>query len=201
VTDLIRSFAPELEVRSSAKGGDGRTIEGIAVPYNRPQRISPQLIEQFARGAFDHQTTAPNRVFFSRGHMDEGGVLIGKAIELRDDAAGLWGAWRVSATPTGEETLTLVKDGVLDELSVGFQTRQDRREPDGTITRVKANLVEVSVVLEGAYGRGALVSAVRAKHGCSCDCHAEDDATSVVPMTRNLDTARRILAGMRQLPA
>ena len=48
-----------------------------------------------------------------------------------------------------------------DELSIGFQERQNRREADGTITRTKANLIEVSVVLQGAYGRKALVSAVR----------------------------------------
>jgi HK97 family phage prohead protease len=161
VTEQIRTFTPDLEIRSAGKGGDGRTIEGIAVPYNRPQRIYEGLTEQFSRGAFNHQLNAPNRVRFTREHMALGGSLIGRAIELRDDAAGLWGAWRVSATEAGDETLTLVQDGVLDELSIGFQERQNRREADGTITRTKANLIEVSVVLQGAYGRKALVSAVR----------------------------------------
>lgn len=167
MTTIIRAFTPELEIRSSAKGGDGRTIEGIAVPYGRPQRIDSQLVEQFACGAFDHQLAAPNRVLFCRDHLAQGGTLIGRAVELRDDAAGLWGAWRVSRTAAGDETLTLVEDGVLDELSVGFQERQNRRLADGTIERVKANLVEVSVVLEGAYGRGAAVSGVRVA-GCTC---------------------------------
>lgn len=192
MTELIRAFTPDLEIRSAAKGGDGRTIVGIAVPYNKPQRIDAQLTEQFARGAFDHQIGAPNRVYFSRGHLDLGGVLIGKAVELRDDPAGLWGAWRVSATPVGEETLELVKDGVLDELSVGFREKQNRREKDGTITRVTADLVETSLVLEGAYGRGALVSAVRnAIENCKCGCHA----------ATNLDRARQIAAAMPMLPA
>jgi HK97 family phage prohead protease len=193
---IIRGFTPDLEIRSAAKGGDGRTIEGIAVPYNRAQRIDAQLVEQFARGAFDHQLGAPNRVRFSRDHMDFGGSLIGRAVELRDDASGLWGAWRVSRTPAGDETLTLVEDGVLDELSVGFRERQNRRESDGTITRVKADLVEVSLVLQGAYGRTALVSAVR----------AAQDRTEVVEATCTCGAANRaaraaqILAGLPVLP-
>lgn len=197
MTEIIRSFTPELEIRSAAKGGDGRTVEGIAVPYGRRQVITPDLTEQFARSAFNHQLNAPHRVRFSREHLAYGGALIGKAVELRDDAAGLWGAWRVSATEAGDETLTLVEDGVLDELSVGFQERQNRRESDGTITRVKANLVEVSVVLQGAYGRGATVSAVRELHGdpevvaATCTCGAASRAAQ----------AAQILAGLPILPA
>lgn len=186
--ELIRSFTPELEIRSAAKGGDGRTIEGIAVPYGRAQRIDATLVEQFARGAFNHQLTAPNRVRFAREHISLGGALIGRAIELRDDAAGLWGAFRVSRTVAGDETLTLIEDGVLDELSIGFRERQNRRLQDGTIERVKADLAEVSVVLAGAYGRGALVSAVREKSECTCGAASR------------VDQARQILAGLPLLP-
>ncbi len=196
MSDLIRSFAPQLEIRSTAKGGDGRTIEGIAVPYGSPQRIDSTLVEQFARGAFNAQINAPNRVRFSREHMSLGGSLIGRAVELRDDAAGLWGAWRVSATTAGDETLTLVEDGVLDELSVGFRERQNRRLADGTIERVRAHLVEVSLVLEGAYGRGAMVSAVREAQDtldvtqATCTCGAANRAAQ----------AAQILAGLPVLP-
>jgi len=52
MTSHVRSFAPDLQVRS---GGDGRTIYGIAVPYNAPTQIDDSLVEQFARGAFNHQ--------------------------------------------------------------------------------------------------------------------------------------------------
>lgn len=186
---LIRTFTPELQVRSSAKGGDGRTIEGIAVPYGQRQRIDSTLVEQFARGAFNAQLAAAHRVRFTREHMSHGGALIGRAIELRDDAAGLWGAWRVSATDAGEEALTLVRDGVLDELSIGFRTRQDRRLDDGTIERVTAHLVEVALVTDGAYGRGALVEAVRAQ-GQACTCGAATRAAE----------AAAILAGLPVLP-
>ncbi len=37
-------------VRSAAKGGDGRTVEGICVPYRQRQRIDDSLVEMFAPG-------------------------------------------------------------------------------------------------------------------------------------------------------
>jgi HK97 family phage prohead protease len=157
---LYRSFVPNLEVRSH---GDGRTIFGIAVPYNAPMRINDQLVEQFARGAFNHQLRAANRVKFSREHYLLGGSLIGAASLLRDDAAGLYGEYRVSRTPAGDETLELVKDGALSHLSVAFHERQNRSLVGGVVERVKANLFEVAVTMEGAYGELAAAAGVRTK--------------------------------------
>ncbi|MHA6626889.1 HK97 family phage prohead protease [Pseudonocardia sichuanensis] len=172
---LYRTFLPELEIRAASKGGDGRTVEGIAVPYGRPQRIYDGLVEQFARGAFATQLSKPWRVRFTREHAMLGGALIGKAIELRDDAAGLWGAFRVSATPAGDETLTLIQDGVLDELSIGFREGRNRTLPDGTVERTRAHLTEVAVVLAGAYGQKAKVLATRAEHADSDEADEVDE--------------------------
>jgi len=198
--NLLRTFAPELEVRKASDGGDGRTVVGIAVPYNRRQRITHDLVEQFAPGSFNHQLRAPNRVKFGREHPFLGGAIIGRAVELRNDAAGLWGAWRVSATQAGDEALELAKDGVLDELSVGFRERQNRRESDGTITRVTADLIEVSLVLQGAYGRHATVEAVRASQGAAvCTCGAPlEEADDQRP---NAARAAQVLANLRVLPS
>ena len=204
MTELIRSFTPDLEIRSAAKGGDGRTVMGILVPYFRPQRINDRLIEQFAgdanHGPFDHQFRAAHRVRYSREHIDLGGVLIGRLVEMRNDAAGAWGALQVSKTAAGEETLELIKDGALPELSIGFREKQNRREPDGTTTRVTADLIEVSSVLEGAYGDGAMVSAVRAARGHVCSC-GQNGNVSVSDSLTNAERARRILAGVPVLPA
>lgn len=195
---FTRSFAPLLEVRSAAKGGDGRTIEGIAVPYLLRTRIDDQLVEQFAPGAFNHQIRSDgipgHTVFFARDHMSQGGQLIGRALELRNDSLGLWGAFRVSATPVGDETLALIADGVLSELSVGFRAAKggDHVEPDGTVTRVRADLREVAVVMAGAYGQGATVLAMRSA--------AEQGETTYRPPPRRVDQAASILAGFPQLP-
>jgi HK97 family phage prohead protease len=161
-----RSFRPELEVRS---GGDGRTIYGIAVPYNTPTRIDNALVEQFARGAFNHQVRTPNRVKFAREHMMLGGELIGALSLMRDDPVGLYVEMRASRTPKGDETLELVKDGALNELSIMFRERQNRKLPGGILERVTADLGEVAVTMQGAYGDAAVAMGVRSHSGATGD--------------------------------
>ena len=157
-----RSFRPDLEVRSR---GDGRTIFGIVVPYNAPTRIDERLVEQFARGAFNHQLKEPSRVKLSREHVLLGGALIGAGSLFRDDAAGLYGELRASKTPIGDETLELVKDGALNHLSIMFEERQNRRLSGGVTERVTAALREVAVVMQGAYGELATAAGVRSSTG------------------------------------
>jgi hypothetical protein len=157
-----RSFTPDLQVRST---GDGRTVYGIAVPYNAPTRIHADLTEQFARGAFNHQLRDPQRVRFSREHAMLGGEVIGAATTLRDDAAGLYVELRASKTPKGDETIELIKDGAINQLSVHFEERQNRRLRGNIVERVRANLKEVAAVMEGAYGELAAAAGVRSKAG------------------------------------
>jgi phage head maturation protease len=104
-----------------------------------------------------------------------------------------------SKTPVGEETLTLVSDGVLDGLSVGFRARKDRVDEDGTVVREKADLVEVAVVLEGAYGRGALISGVRQRSEQVCDVCGGTGMPGH-PAAPNLTAARQLLAQLPPLP-
>lgn len=153
-----RSYRPELEVK---RGGDGRTIFGIAVPYNAPTRIRDDLVEEFVRGAFDHQINAPNRVKYAREHLLLGGELIGALSLMRDDPIGLYVEMRASRTPKGDETLELVKDGALPDLSIWFEERQNRRAAGGVVQRIKAHLREVASVLQGAYGDLATAAGVR----------------------------------------
>jgi len=169
-----RTFTPDIEVRSS---GDGRTIYGILVPFGTPKEVEYGLIEQFRYGAFDHQLADPARVRLTRNHMVHGGTLIGRATLLRNDQKGLYGELRVSKTLAGDETLELIKDGALRELSIGFRERQNKRLPGGITERVTADLREVAVVLEGAYGELAMAMGVRRKR----------------TDTPNLNIARRLL--------
>jgi uncharacterized protein len=156
--DLFRSFSPDLAVRS---GGDGRTIYGIAVPWRAPVRIDSSLVEQWAPGAFNHQAAKPNRIRAAREHIPLGGTLIGALTMMRSDPAGQYIEFRVSKTPVGEETLELVRDGALTQLSVGFRERQNRRLAGGVVERVKADMFEVAVTMEGAYGDLATAAGVR----------------------------------------
>ena len=150
-----RHYDTALEIRAE---GDGRTVVGIAVPYDVEQRISPTLVEVFRRGVFRDVTRAANRVKLLYQHKTD--APIGRAIMLEEREQGLYGEFRISKTEAGDEALELIRDGVLSNLSVGFQPlRNDTVK--GVVNRIKAHLAEVSLVTFGAYGDAANIVAVR----------------------------------------
>lgn len=200
--EQYRAYTPDLEVAGT---GDGRTIRGIAVPYNQVQVINRNLTEEFLPGAFDHQMNALHRVKFMWGHRNQGGVQIGHMTAARNDAAGLYGEWHVSKTTAGNDALELAKDGALDQMSVGFRTVQSgsHRTPQGVIQRAKAHLFEVALVPEGAYGDGATVTGIRSADGGACPLcgHVDVVERSAEPASRErFEAAQRRLAGLKPLP-
>lgn len=152
-----RSFSVAFQYRAE---GDGRTISGIAVPYNVEQRINGNLTEVFRKGAFADVVRAPFRVKLLRGH-DAKAMPLGRATLLRETDDGLYAEMRVSNTAAGDEVLELIKDGALDNLSIGFMPLKNRKREDGVIERIKAHLAEISLVTFGAYGDLAAISGVR----------------------------------------
>ncbi len=162
---LTRVSPTDLEIRSD---GDGRTIYGLAVPYDRPAEINDsygRYTERFARGAFNAQLADPasvGRIKLLTQHKRDVNPL-GRAVELRDDAAGLVGAFRVAATQAGDEALELVREGALDAFSISFRpiTAGDEWNARKTeVVRRQAQLREVSLVTFPAYA-DALVAGVR----------------------------------------
>ena len=153
-----RAFEPlDLEIRS---GSDGRTITGIVVPYNFEQRIHAGLTEVFRKGAFADVVRAAHRVKLLIGH-DTRKMPIGRATLLREQDNGLYAELKVSKTAAGDEMLELVRDGAVDQFSIGFQPLKDMKRADGVVERIKAHLAEISMVTFGAYGMAASVAAIR----------------------------------------
>ncbi len=155
-TNEIRSYVLDLEIREEENGG--RTIYGIAVPYDKEQRIGKDT-EVFRKGAFAEVIKAAHRVKLLRNHKSES--PIGRATLLRETDEGRYAEFKVSKTREGDDALELVKDGALDQLSIGFVPIKNRKREDGVIERIKAHLAEVSLVTFGAYGDYAMVDGVR----------------------------------------
>jgi len=224
MSNLIRDFVADIEIRSD---GTGRTVHGILVPYNTPARVSdggPSYEEMFAPGAFVRDIEARNGDFrgvkflYQHNHDEP----IGRAVELRDDAAGLFGAFRVAKTAKGDEVLELLREGVLDSFSIGFRPIDpapgDPIKVGEPVIRTKAGLRETSVVTFPAYA-GALVAGVRAiepedHHGDlvvveadSTDASAEhrsdqpapDPDPAPAPLHSGLSPAQRRTARLNQL--
>ncbi len=165
MTTHTRTNAVDLEIRS-----DGRTIVGIAMPFDRETRIAERggtYTEVFRRGAFARTIAerGAERVKLLVQHNREA-LPIGRATLLREDAAGLYGEFRVSETRQGDEVLALVRDGALDGLSVGFRPvlAGDRWNAGRSrVERTEVKLPEVSVVSFAAY-EDAQITGVRSDH-------------------------------------
>ena len=173
-----RNYSVNLELRANS---DGRTIFGIAVPYNKEQRITSTMIEVFRKGVFSEVIKVPHRVKLLRGHGENN--VLGRATLLRETDDGLYAEFKISKTREGDEALELVKDGALDQLSVGFMPIKNKKRTDGVMERLKAHLAEVSLVTFGAYGELASVTGMR---------------EGQPHLTPRLDEARKILDAIQR---
>ena len=173
-----RNYSVNLELRANS---DGRTIFGIAVPYNKEQRITSTMIEVFRKGVFSEVIKAPHRVKLLRGHGENN--VLGRATLLKETDDGLYAEFKISKTREGDEALELVKDGALDQLSVGFMPIKNKKRTDGVMERLKAHLAEVSLVTFGAYGELASVTGMR---------------EGQPHLTPRLDEARKILDAIQR---
>lgn len=151
--------------------GSGREIFGRAVPYgvtidNVSDFGGAPYRERFEYGAFA-------RTIRERGHKvkllmshDRRKLAVGRAVDLREQPDGLYSAFEVANTRDGDELLELVRTGVVDSFSIGFQPVRDRREPDRVngdlVTRLEVKLHEVSAVNFPAY-EDALIGGVRSE--------------------------------------
>lgn len=157
-----RFLEGDLEVRS-----DGRTVAGIACPYNEPTPIREWGIsytESFAQGAFAEAIANPGKVRFLSQHQRQSQPL-GKTMALRDDARGLYGEFRFSNTQAGNDALELVRDQAIDGFSVGFQgisPANNEIRNGANVVRTSVKLNEVSLVTFPAYD-GARVGELRSE--------------------------------------
>lgn len=142
-----------LEVRSVDE--EARSFTAIGVPYGQIYDLG-YYRERFERGAVD----ASGAVLVYQ-HADP----IGTITATRETDDGLEIDARISQTERGDEVYTLIKDGVLRSMSIGFELLDSREDvvdgqPVNTVTKARA--VEFSVVLNPAY-KAATINQVRSE--------------------------------------
>jgi len=160
---LSRSFKVELEET------EGRMVEGCVVPYGEPAQVVDDegtlpYWEVFEPGAFGKQLRAANRVELDYEHRDDLGSSIGICRSLREEASGLFGAFKIHAGAFGDQALELVREGILPGFSVLFSDRYRvwQRSAEGTVLRRSCELHKVSLCRAPAYA-SALVTATRSR--------------------------------------
>ena len=173
------------EIRSQNE--EERIVSGIAVPYG--QEISVGGIkERFERGAISNIEDV--KLFWS--HQEP----IGKVLRGEDTEDGYLIEAQISKTPRGDEALTLLNDGVINKMSVGFQPVKDRKEDD-VIVREEVSLREVSLVSFPAYSQADVLS-VREETNTENLEKVMENNNEMVEVREELDTLTREVASIRE---
>lgn len=186
----------DLSIRS-----DGRTVFGIVMPYGVETRVNDGFgpyTEVFRQGAFAKSVRERgDRIKLLVNHDKYGNLPIGRSLQFKEDARGLHGEFRVSSTDAGDQVLTLIRDGVADSFSAGFQpVNPGPRDPiprSGIVERVEAKLGEVSVVAFPAY-EDARIGGVRFDWGAFWDELSPEEQEA----TRHLDLHALIRSAARE---
>lgn len=118
--------------------------------------------ETIQKGAFTRALKKGNDIHFLAEH-DENKILAStrnNSLKLVEDEKGLLMTAEISDTSYGRDYHTLIKDGILRNMSFGFSVDKDkwRKLNDGTYTRDISDLTlyEVSVVTNPAYPQSTI---------------------------------------------
>lgn len=101
---------------------EGRTIVGYAAAFGNVDRVR-DVIEP---GAFKRTINA-NRAKVGYNHFH----MIGKPMKMEEDSRGLLTESYISDTPKGNEVLQLVQDGVVDAMSIAYETVEAEEDDRG----------------------------------------------------------------------
>jgi HK97 family phage prohead protease len=142
----FRSFSGELRAE-----GDGNTFVGYAAVFNAWSEPLP-FREQIQRGAFEKTLRQRKRDIRLYVNHDSNMVLASRrsgTLRLEEDNYGLRVEADLPDTTAGRDIRELMRTGVVDKMSFGFQVdrRGDKWNEDGTErTLTSVRLFEVSVV-------------------------------------------------------
>jgi HK97 family phage prohead protease len=136
-----------------ATGGEG-IIEGWASVFGGPPDTYGDVV---VRGAFADSLKRRTPKFLWQHDMAK---PIGKVLSLEETDYGLYGRWQLAKTQQAQEAYELMKDGLVDGLSIGFFPEESEISPDGDRLLKKIDLLEISGVTIGANDR-ALIASVK----------------------------------------
>lgn len=150
-----------IEQRSAtitASNLDERTLTARAVPYNEATCLHENVWERFEPDALEESPLGIKLRF-------EHDTTIGTITRFENRSDGAYITAKISDTAAGRDAYTLLKDGALTSVSIGFRSNPDTMEIIQTRDRTdvihhRAELLEVSLVTFPAYAN-AIVTNVR----------------------------------------
>ncbi len=147
----------------TATSDDGLTFEGYAAVFNSPTHITDrdgEYDEQISPGAFARtlRSGAPKFMFDHGKHPVVGNLPIGKIVDIREDAKGLYVKARMSDNWLVQPVRDAIRDRAIDGMSFRFSIPPggDRWESRGAgkgrlRTLRDVDVVELGPVVSPAY--------------------------------------------------
>jgi uncharacterized protein len=149
-------YRAALELRS-----DGRTLFGVAAPYDRPAPIG-QFTERIQRGAFSRALRERQDVMLLRDHdmMQVVARISNGSLALQDQPDGLHFRAELAQFTAADDVLAQARAGLLAGCSIGFYTRGESWN-GGRTERVLTDieLVEISAVQSAVAYPGTTIAA------------------------------------------
>lgn len=185
-----------LELRAAETDDAPRTVRGLAVPYGVEIELFDGYFETIAPGALaDRAEDATSLKLFYR-HNEP----IGLITSITETAKGIEIEARFSDTQAARDAYQLVRDGVIDRLSIGFiplafERTEDEAGVHTTITSL--DLREVSLVPFPAYD-GATVTEVREQPTTERNTPTMTDNAPAYALASDLDDLRADITAMEQ---
>lgn len=152
-----------------------RRIVGIASHIGDPADLDNDII---AQGAFAESIQALKngaKIKLLDGHAATGATTVGIITKLWMDGTKLMFEAKISESSSGEDIYVKLKEGILDQVSIGFRIKEQSFRKDGVRVIEGLELMEISVVPIPA-NPGANILAVK----------ASDEAKSAQPIINNL---------------
>lgn len=156
---MIRLTPQKIELEAAAGDTPRRTFIGLAAPYGVPAVTMDGTKVEFAEGALPSDGPAPKLLEYHDSNRPVGIVLERVSIP----GVGMSFAAKISDTTAGRDALTLVKDGVLDSVSVGVEPIEFSWQGD-TMVVTKAAWNELSLVTAGAFAAAKIETVFAAAH-------------------------------------
>lgn len=131
----------EIESFEIKSDGEEKTIEGYMTTFGNKDSYNDVIV----KGAFGK--VKPYKVKFLWQH--DWKEPIGTIEQVKEDDNGVWFKAKFSdfdSVPTAKKAYTLLKDGAIDGISIGFRIDKFKYEDDGSRLIEKGSLMEASVV-------------------------------------------------------
>jgi hypothetical protein len=180
---------------TATDGDGGRTIRGVAVPWNQVGTVADGTRVRFLPGALD----AAARPIVTLGHD---GPPIGRTADNLDDGAGMATQVRVSRVRDGDDALTLAADGVLGMFSVGVNPTDWSFDDDGVMVVAAGDWHHTALLPFGAFPQAVVtdVAASQPNGGTMTTTAPDVTATPATAELEPVDPAPVVVATAPQGP-